>query len=80
MKVEKKKLTRQEVIEIVGALDDFRVAEIIKTGATAAELTEAFSWLSVDGDLAVELQRTLSGTVAQLYDILTADEPEPDYR
>jgi hypothetical protein len=75
-----RKLMHDEVIEIVGPLDDFRVAEIIGTGATAAELTEAFSWLSVDGDLAAELHRSLSGTVARLYDILTADEPEPEDR
>ena len=72
-----KTLTHDEVIEIVGPLDDFRVAEIIATGATAAELLEAFERVSSAADLGAELERPLSGTVAQLFEILSADEPEP---
>lgn len=72
------RLTRDDVIDIVGPLDDLRIAEIIGTGATPAELTEAFSWISEDDYMGPEVRRPLSGRVAQLFDILTADEPEPD--
>lgn len=74
------KLTREEVLEIVGPLDDARVAQIIATGATAAELLEAIGWLSEDGYMGADLQRNLSGNVAKLHEILRLDEPEPEER
>jgi hypothetical protein len=74
------KLTREEVIEIVGPLDDSRIAEIIETGATAAELLEAVGWLSENGYMGADLKRPLSGTVAKLHTILRIDEPEPEER
>lgn len=70
------RVTRDEVIEIVGRINDVRVAEIIATGATAAEVTEAFAWLSADEHLAGDLAKPLAGVVAQVYEILRADEPD----
>ena len=76
------KLTREDVVRIVGPLDDFRIARIIGTGATAAQLTEAFEWLAQEDDyLGAELRRPLAGMVAELLAILRADEPAaPDER
>jgi hypothetical protein len=76
------KLTREDVLRIVGPLDDFRIARIIGTGATAAQLTEAFEWLAQEDDyLGAELRRPLAGTIAELLAILRADEPAaPDER
>ncbi len=73
-------LTREQVVKIVGRIDEGRVAEIIATGATPAELMEAFTWLSSDEYLGGELEHSLRGKVAQLYDILTADQAEEDER
>ena len=70
------KLTRDQVIEVVGRVDDARITEIIATGATREELLEAFTLISEAGDLSAETQRAPAGRVAQLYDILTADAPE----
>ena len=69
------RLTREQVIAIVGTLDDDRLAEIIATGATPAEVTEAFEWLNRGGEMGEELHRSLHGTVAQVYEILKRDEP-----
>jgi hypothetical protein len=69
-------VTHDQVIEIVGRINDTRIAEIIATGATAAQVTEAFAWLSEDEYLGGELEKPLSGVVQQVYDILRADEPE----
>ena len=69
------RLTRSEVTAIVGELDDPRIAEIIATGATAAEVTEAFEWLNRGGEMGEELQRSLSGNAARVFDILKRDEP-----
>ena len=73
-------LTRERVVKIVGRLDDGRIAEIIATGATPAELMEAFTWLSSDEYLGGELEHSLRGRVAQLYEILAADQGEDDER
>lgn len=70
------KLTREQIIHVIGQIDDGRVAEIMSVGATIDELIEANTWLA-DGDA---LKRPLGGVVARLVDILRADEPEPDER
>lgn len=69
-------LTREEVIEIVGRIEDWKIAQIISTNATAAELLEAHTGAIEQGDLEVETERHMSGNVARLVDILTSDEPK----
>ena len=74
------RLTREDIIAIVGPLDDERIARIIEIGATAAEVTEAFARLSRTGTMG-ELHRQMHGPVAEVYDILRQDEPPtPDER
>ena len=41
-------LTRKDVIRTIGDVDDVTVADIIATGATAQELSEAQSWVIND--------------------------------
>lgn len=74
------RLTRDQVIEICGRLDDMKIAGIIGTGATTAELMEARTWLGSDDYLATALGRSPSGRVARLLEILKADEPDWDDR
>lgn len=74
------RLSRDDVIAIVGPLDDDRIAQIIEMRATAAELTEAFARLSRSGTMG-ELHRQMHGRIARIYDILRQDEPPaPDER
>ena len=73
-------LTRDQVIEICGRLDDMRIANIIATGASPAELMEARTWLASDDYLAGDLGRSASGRIARLVDLLRADENEWDDR
>ncbi len=69
-------LTRDQVIAICGPLDDMKIASIIATGATRAELVDARSWLSSDDPVAGHLGRTASGRVSRLVDLLKADDAE----
>lgn len=69
-------LTRDQVIEICGRLDDMRIADIIATGATPAELMEARVWLASDDYLGGDLGRSASGRVAQLVELLRADQDD----
>lgn len=72
-----KPATASEVVGIVGQLDDVVITSITATGATAAEVLEAFTWLTADDDLGTELERTRTGRVGQVYSIL-ADEMRQD--
>lgn len=67
-------LTRGDVVEVVGPIDDDKIADIIATGATLEELAEAYAWASDEADPLAEEGRSLTGTVAQVYDILISGE------
>lgn len=69
-------LTREQVIDIVGQIEDWKITQIVSTNASAEELLEAHTGIIEQGDLEAETERRLSGTVARLYDILVAGEPQ----
>ena len=69
-------ITRDEIISVLGTVDETLVAEIAATDATGAELREAAAWLSADEAL-VNQGRPLPGTrVAALIDLL--EEPDEE--
>jgi hypothetical protein len=70
--------TASEIRDIVGALDDSVIAGINALGATREEVLEAQAWLTSDDYLHRELQHSLHGRAAQVFDILEAELPEPD--
>ena len=70
-------LTRNEVIAVLGAADDDLIVQIIGTGATQADLVEAYAWLKSDEALVNEGRTLPSGLVGALVEILqTAEEAE----
>ncbi len=70
-----------EIARIIGRRDDDVIAAIIATGASASEIHEAVIWTLGDSEQMAELRRPLTGTVADVYDILARglceDEEEP---
>jgi hypothetical protein len=72
------KLGRRDILEIAGAIDDGKVAAIERTGATVGELETAVAWASGLSGAMSEERRPLSGVVAEIYEILTADEEYED--
>lgn len=66
-----------DVREIVGPLDDQVVARIVATGASAAEVLEAHTWMNAD-DYLGELEKHKSPKVQQVIEILEAELPEPE--
>jgi hypothetical protein len=70
--------TAAEITEITGPLDDDMLMRIIATGATPAEVLEAFTWANADDQIGTELERRPRGAAARVYDILKEAEPEPD--
>jgi hypothetical protein len=71
-------MTSDDVIAVLGPVDETLVAEVIATGATQAELAEAFAWASNDEALLGKGRHLPTGRVAVLVDLLSADEEEQD--
>ena len=72
------KLTAEAVRQIAGRLDEGRILEILKTGATEEELTEAFEWLYSDDVLAKARHHQPGSRIALLRDILSRQETAID--
>jgi len=69
-------VTRTQVEEVMGRLDDIKLAEIIETGATLTELEEARRWSQgYKRTLADDLPMRAS-VVGRLCDIMRSDEPD----
>jgi hypothetical protein len=73
-------LTPQDARDIVGDLDDAKIAAVLATGANAEQLEEAMAWASGESDVMGEMERPLAGVVVQLYDILMTGEELPGDR
>ena len=69
-------MTRQDVVSVLGPVDDVTIAEVISSGASLDELREAWGWAF--GDEALMGQgRPLPGTrVAALIDLIEPDDEE----
>ena len=70
--------TASEIVEICGHLDDGVIARILATGATAAEVLEAFTWATADDQIGTELRHGRSGAAGAVYEILMEEEPDPE--
>lgn len=69
-------ITRDEIISVLGPVDETLVAEIAETNASGAELREAAAWLDADEAL-INQGRPLPGTrVAALIDLI--EEPDEE--
>ena len=78
MKPKSQPATAEEIRKIVGPLDGGVVISIVATGATPAEVLEAFTWATADDQIGTELERRPRGAAARVYDILKREEAEPD--
>ncbi len=72
-------MTREDVIRVLGPVDETLMVQIIGTGASPEELEEAFAWLNADDVIGPELRRQPSGKVAELCEILEREEEDSDW-
>ena len=70
-------VTREDLLRLVGDLDERKTLDILALKPALGELEEAAIWAAGDGDVIAKMGRPLAGLVAQIVDILTADEEEP---
>jgi hypothetical protein len=80
MRDSKHPATAADIVGILGPLEEALLLEILKTGATAAEVLEAFTWMNDDDQIGTELERGPRGAVTRVYEILKREEPEESER
>jgi hypothetical protein len=66
-------LTRDDVVHLVGDLDDTVVTAILRTGATYQDVEEAEKWASGDAEELGTERHGLSPAAEAVYDILVSD-------
>lgn len=67
-------MTREDVVSVLGSVDDTMIAEVILSGASLDELREAWGWAFGD-DALMRQGRPLPGTrVAALIDLIDPDD------
>jgi hypothetical protein len=72
------RITRDDVIKAIGAVDDVTIAQVIATGATAEELAEARAWMTNDEPMMNSGRPLATGRIRELVDILAELEPDDD--
>jgi len=71
-------LNRNEVISILGPVDDLVLAEIIGMGATANELSEARAWTANDEPLMNAGRPLAGGRVVRLIELIRELEKDEE--
>lgn len=69
-------MTRQDVISVLGPVDDATIAEIVSTGASLDELREAWAWTYGDEALMSEGRPLPGARTAALIDLIEGDEDD----
>ena len=68
----------RDVAEIIGPAEERLLLDILATGATAAEVSEAYHWLTADDHLGGDLGKPMTARVAAVYELLKADLEAPE--
>jgi hypothetical protein len=71
-------LTRDDVIAVLGRVDDLTMAEIMATGATPQELAEAQAWIANDEPLMNAGKPLATGRVGRLVEILASMQEQEE--
>ncbi|MFN7025712.1 MAG: hypothetical protein ACK4QP_14585 [Pseudorhizobium sp.] len=69
-------ITRDEIRQVLGPVEDHFAAEIAETGADVHELAQAWAWVNNDEALINEGRPLPDSHVAQLIALLQDDEEE----
>ena len=72
------KLTQAEIVGVCGDILDWKITAIIDSGASLAELEAACAWAAGADEVLGEEREPLSGTTADVYEILLANEQFDD--
>jgi hypothetical protein len=67
--------THEDLVHIVGEIDDGTAAAILALEPSVAEVEQAFMWISGEGELVDRAGHPLAGKTADIVDILAAELP-----
>ncbi|HSM18858.1 MAG TPA: hypothetical protein VK844_00610 [Hyphomicrobiales bacterium] len=70
--------THEDLIHIIGEIDDGSAAGILALEPTVAEVEQAFMWISGEGAVVDRTGHPLAGKTAAIVDILAAEMPEEE--
>jgi hypothetical protein len=73
-------LSHDTLVTMLGDISDAKAAAIIATGASLNDLEQAIAWAGQENDVMGRERHPLSGVVAEVYEIMTADEEYGDER
>ena len=69
-------LTRNDIVSVLGHVDEIVVADILATQAQLPELSQAWAWLNSDEAMMGEHRPLPTGRVAELVELLAPDDDE----
>ncbi|MCP9232920.1 hypothetical protein NKJ72_01655 [Mesorhizobium sp. M0045] len=69
-------MTRDEIISVLGPVDDAVIADIAATDGTVQELREALAWIAADEALVNEGRPLPTARVATLIELLQGPDEE----
>ena len=69
--------SRVDVLHIMGPIDEAKIIEILALRPSFADLEQAAICAAGDGDVLARSGHPLSGIVADIVDLLAADEEDP---
>ena len=72
------RMSRDDVVDVLGRVDDLTVAEIIATGASREDLAEAQAWVTDDQALIAHGKLVAVGQVVRLVEILACRQEDEE--
>ena len=63
-------ITHDDIVRMVGDLEDAKITAILAMAPTAKEIDEAIAWAEAEDDVMGDLEKPLSGVAARVYEIL----------
>lgn len=70
----------EQVVGIVGHMDEEYITRIVDSGATADEVLEAFTWFNAEEAIGPDPRHRMNVNVARVYEILVAAEGDDEER
>jgi hypothetical protein len=71
-------ITKDELLHLVGKVDDATLMEILALSPTFAEVEEAVLWAEGEADALAKSGHNLNGKAARVFEILTAESEEDE--
>jgi hypothetical protein len=68
--------THADLMRLVGDLDERKALEILALHPTISEIEQAVLWTAGDGDILAKGGHPLTGTAAEVLDILSVEDEE----